>query len=202
MKTPDFYNRVPTITLFDPLSDFLGSFEKGEITYGYHDAVKLAGHSCPTVAGAYLMTLRALEALYGDQMPRRGDIRIEMLGRQDEGATGVIAQVMTLITGAAGEGGFKGIARLFERRGLLEFGKSVGAEARFTRQDTQKSVGVSYDPGFVPASPEQSVLMRRILSGNAGEEEKRNFGTLWQSRVKAILCDYIDDERLIKIQHL
>jgi hypothetical protein len=73
MKFPDFFARIPAITLRDPLAELLGAAEGGLIAYSYVDAVKLAGHSCPTVAGAWLMTVRALRALYGDEMPVRGD---------------------------------------------------------------------------------------------------------------------------------
>ena len=34
-----------------------------QLEYCYLDAVKLAGHSCPTVAGGYLATIRALRFL-------------------------------------------------------------------------------------------------------------------------------------------
>lgn len=199
MKTPDFFDRAPTITLYDPLAEFLGSCEGGEATYTYADAAKLAGHSCPTVAGAYLMTLKALKALYGDRLPVRGDIRVELEAQAGEGTAGVTAQIMTLITGAAGEGGFKGIAGRFERRGRLFFGCAIGAQARLTRLDNAQSVTVDYSPGFIPASPRQSVLMPAVLSGAASAEEKAEFARLWQARVAAILCDYADDPRLITL---
>ena len=50
MSFPEFFKQVPDITLADPLADFLGAAEGGLLRYGYADAVKLAGHSCPTVA--------------------------------------------------------------------------------------------------------------------------------------------------------
>ena len=56
MKTPDFFDKVPPIVIADPLAEFLGATEGGLLEYRYVDAVKLAGHSCPTVAGAWLMT--------------------------------------------------------------------------------------------------------------------------------------------------
>lgn len=55
MDFPDFFDKVPTISMREPLAKFLGASKSGIITYNYSDAVKLAGHSCPTVAGAYLM---------------------------------------------------------------------------------------------------------------------------------------------------
>ncbi len=61
MQYPIFYDQVENIKLYDPLSDFLGAVDKGDIEITYLDCVKLAGHSCPTVAGAYLMALTGLK---------------------------------------------------------------------------------------------------------------------------------------------
>ena len=80
MGYPAFYDDVPRITLRDPLAEFLGAAEGGVIEYAYLDAVKLAGHSCPTVAGIYLMTLKALTFLYGEATPERGAIRVSFRG--------------------------------------------------------------------------------------------------------------------------
>ena len=66
MKYPEFFERVESITLKDPLAEFLGAFEEGIISFSYLDAVKSAGHSCPTIAGAYLMAREGLKALYKD----------------------------------------------------------------------------------------------------------------------------------------
>lgn len=57
MQAPALYDVVPTIFVVTPLADALGAVEDGLIEYHYVDAVKLAGHSCLTVAGAWLMTL-------------------------------------------------------------------------------------------------------------------------------------------------
>ncbi len=105
MRYPDYYDEVPCIRLYDPLSDFLGATEGGIVEFGYLDAVKLAGHSCPTVAGAYLMTVRALAALYPDEVPVRGAIEVLVRDGVEDGVAGVIATVAGLITGAAGPGG-------------------------------------------------------------------------------------------------
>jgi hypothetical protein len=53
MKTPAFLDAVAPIAGTDPLAELLGTAEGGRIEYHYLDAVKLAGHSCPTVAGAW-----------------------------------------------------------------------------------------------------------------------------------------------------
>ena len=115
---PSFFNQAPTITVRDPLAEFLGAAQDGILTYRYADAVRLCGHSCPTVAGAYLMVIKGLKALYGEELPQRGDIEAFMQGERDEGTVGVTASVVQLLTGAAPETGFGGVgtAGRFARR--------------------------------------------------------------------------------------
>jgi hypothetical protein len=69
MRFADFFDPAPRITLRDPLAQFLGAAEDGIIEYRRTGVVKLPGHSCPTVASAYLMTRAALAALHPDSMP-------------------------------------------------------------------------------------------------------------------------------------
>ncbi len=78
MVFPAFFADAPAIRLRDPLAGFLGSAEDGVMTYRYADAVGLCGHSCPVVAGAWLMVLAGLEWLYGDDLPERGGIEVHM----------------------------------------------------------------------------------------------------------------------------
>lgn len=153
MAFPDFFDDVPPLLLRDPLAAFLGAAEGGLIEYRYGDAVKLAGHSCPTVAGAWLMTRRALAALYGDTVPERGGIRVTFRDKQEDGVTGVIANVVSLLTGAAAEGGFKGIGGRHGRRGLLRFGEPMEREIRFARLDNGAAVETAYHPQLVPPCP-------------------------------------------------
>jgi formylmethanofuran dehydrogenase subunit E len=197
MIYPGFFDAVERITLYDPLAEFLGAAENGRIEYGYLDAVKLAGHSCPTVAGAYLMTLKALARLYPDGIPERGAVRVELSTAQAEGVTGVVAAVASLLTGAAGEGGFKGIAGRFGRRNLLSFAAGVETEIRFGRLDSGARVAVYYHPDQVPASAELQALMPKMIAGSASEAERAEFGRLWQMRVKRILIDDRDDPALV-----
>lgn len=77
MRFPDFFADAPTIRVIDPLAEFLGAAESGLIDYRYGDAVRLAGHSCPTVASAFLMVRAGLAALYGKDLPVRGEIRVD-----------------------------------------------------------------------------------------------------------------------------
>jgi hypothetical protein len=174
-----------SILMRDPLAGFLGAAEAGRIEYSYGDAVKLTGHSCPTVAGAYVAIRDALGQLYSGEIPERGAIRVELREPLHEGVAGVVASVAGLITGAAGEGGFKGIAGRFGRRGLLAFGAPIAADLRFTRLDTGASVEVDL-PRASP-SPELIAHLRRALSPDASAAERDGFARSWQARVATML---------------
>ncbi len=186
MNYPEFFDKIPTIKLKDNLSNFLGTFEDGEVIFSYKEIVKSAGHSCPTVLGAYLMTFRALKELYPNEIPIRGEIKIEFSTKQNDGVTGVISNVMSNITGATYDTGFKGLAGNFDRRHLMFFERNIVSNARFTRVDTQSSVDVFYDASSVGMSEELQPLMQKYLAKKANEDEQKKFGKLWQQRVEEI----------------
>ena len=189
MNYPEFFDRAPVFRLFDPLGNFLGAFEEGLVEIRYLDCVKLAGHSCPTVAGAFLMTWRGLETLFGPEtLPTRSEIRVEMQQSKGEGVTGVIGNVAAFICGAGDEGGFAGIGGHFSRRDLLRYGVAyVAGDLRLTRTDTGASVTLRLDTSVVGGSPEMMPLMQKALRGEALPEELRKFRELWQGRVEAML---------------
>lgn len=201
MKTPDFFNNVPPITMRDPLAQTLGAAAGGILSYTYEDVVKLAGHSCPTVAGAYLMVQKGLKALYGDDVPVRGEIKVLLRGKLGEGVVGVVANVASMITGATDTGGFHGLAGKFDRRSLLGYEADIEGEMALERSDTHARALLSYDPSFVPADPYMGELLPLIVSGRADERGRTLFGTLWQERVRKILIDYRDDPRLVQCHY-
>ena len=199
MRVPAFFDEVPDIAVRDPLARLLGAAENGRIEYRYVDAVGLAGHSCPTVASTWLMTARALAHLYPDTLPERGNIKVEMRGAQDQGTEGVSAMIAGLITGAAGAGGFKGIAGRHDRRNLLEFGAPIRGRMRFTRLDTQRAVEVDYHPERVPMPPDMKALMAHAITPDSSDEACRALGRRWQAWVKSILIDHRDDPLLVEV---
>lgn len=197
MNPPRFFATVRAIRMHDPLAEFLGAMEDGLIEYTYLDAVKLAGHSCPTVAGAYLAALKALEHLYPGMPPQRGDIRVSFREAATSGVTGVMANIATLITGATQDKGFKGIGGRFDRRSLLFFEAPISGEIRFERRDTGAAVNTAYHPEIVPPDAAMKDLMQMAMAGCASEPEQKEFARLWQERVRRILVEHIDDPRLI-----
>lgn len=200
MQTPAFYDQVRRLTVYDPLAEFLGAAENGRIEYAYLDAVKLAGHSCPTVASAYWMTLKALAHLYPDSLPERGGIRVAFRQDQLSGVTGVIANVVTLLTGATHDTGFKGLAGRFDRRKLLYFSADVVEEIRYTRIDTGQAVEVSAQLQSVPFAPQTIELMQKCLNGSATPQQAAEFRECWQARVRAVLLEHGDDPQVFVLR--
>ncbi|WP_323014712.1 FmdE family protein [Devosia sp.] len=201
MTFPAFFDDAPILRMREPLAAFLGAAEDGVIAYRYADAVRLAGHSCPAVASAYLMVLNGLEALYDDQLPERGGIKVFMRNERDHATTGVLASVATLLTGAAPETGFQGIgpARRFARNDLLRFATDIEGTLALVRRDTGKGVVVDINTDHVPHDPAMSRLMPRAVSGEATPEEQAEFGRLWQDRVRRMLVEHPNDPKLIHI---
>lgn len=200
MGFPDFFDQVPRLLVHDPLAELLGAAEGGRLEYSYADAVRLAGHSCPTVASAYVLGHRGLSLLYPDGLPERGGVRIDFAEPLEAGVTGVIASVLTLLTGAAQGGGFQGLGGHFSRRDLQRFGVELPLALRLTRLDTGAAVDASADTSRVPADPDLPGLMSRCLSGAADTEERRRFDALWQGRVERLLLGHWDDPEVFSLR--
>ncbi len=199
MQSPDFFAAVPSLTLRDPLANFLGAATDGIIEYHYLDVVKLAGHSCPTVAGAYMLTHKALHNLYKNELPERGAVRVEFKDSLLNGVTGVIANVVTMLTGATVDTGFKGLGGQFDRRDLMAFDADIPLEIRFTRLDTGTQVDGAAHLRQIAMDPDIPALMQRCLQGSASTEERRLFGMKWQDRVRRILLEHGDDPTVFAI---
>lgn len=189
MPYPEFFDAAPRITV-RALARLPGAANDGVIEYSYTDAVKLAGHSCPTVASAYLMTRAAFGALYPNALPARGGIRVELRNDRLEGATGVGAKVASFPTGATYDAGFKGIGGHFDRRQPVVFRNDIPAQLRFTRTDTGAAVTVSARLDRVPADPGMVPLLQRCLAGTATADE-----------ASSLLVEHADDPDIIVVQH-
>jgi hypothetical protein len=172
------------------------------IEYHYADAVRLAGHSCPTVAGGWLSARAALRHLYPDSVPERGGISVYLDEAEDAGVTGVIGQVLTLVTGAAAANGFKGLGGRHARNHLLHYGLGDVAGVRFRRNDTGDEVEIEIDASSIPGDPMMRPLMQLTMTGQANVAQRREFGRLWQDRVRRMLIDYADDPAVVKVRVL
>jgi hypothetical protein len=198
-QTPACFDAVPAILVADPLADTLGAAEGGLIEYRYVDAVKLAGHSCPAVTGAWLMTRATVARLFPGETPRRGEIRVELRQAVDEGVAGVIAGVACLFTGEANESGFKGLSGHFARNRLLHFGVPMRAEIRFTRLGSGRAVELSHRPQAVTRPAAFSELLGDARAPQTSTAARREFADAWQGWVRSIVIDHADDPALIEL---
>jgi len=184
MKYLSFFDEIEKIVLYDDLSKFLGVNDDGILDFSYADIVKSAGHSCGTVAGAYLMALKGLKALYGSDMPQRGEIKVELKKSPTDDNTGVVGCVLSNITGATTNYGFGGIPTgKYNRRDLLFYEADIETDVRFTRLDTGKSIGVDYRPKRVvnPMS-----ILKSAIGPDAKEEDIKSFPVRFQAMVKTV----------------
>ena len=132
------------------------------------------------------MAKLGLKALFGENLPVRGEIKVFVKGKKDEGVEGVIGNTIAFICGVTDETGFKGIGGKFNRSNKLFFGADIPKEIRLLRVDNEKYVDLSYMP-TIPPNPKQKELMQKILMGVASQEDKNLFKKLWQERVEKIL---------------
>lgn len=206
----DFLKEVRPILFKEPLAETLGAFkeEGATLEYTFIDAVKMAGHACPTVAGAYLSCQKALERLYLDETPVRGEISITVYGEPDEGVYGVIAQVFSFLTGAAPASGFRSLGHKFKRKDLLQFiPDKIDSQAmcfEFRRLDNGKAVLVKFYPRQIPFSAEKAKrlteLLEKVIWEAAKEKEKREFQELWMGRVRDMLLEEKGIDRWLKLE--
>ena len=200
MQLPPYFEDIPRLRVQDPLARLLGAARDGVLEYGFGDAVRLAGHACPTVASAYWMTYLALEHLYPDSLPQRGGLQVEFRDDARHGNNGVIATVVQMLTGAAGSSGFKGLGGRFGRAGLMRYRPDLLALLRFTRIDTRAAVDVGAEPSRVAASPAIEALMAKVSAGRATAAEEAELGTLWQARVRCLLLEFGRDPGVFMVR--
>ncbi|MBI3813039.1 MAG: hypothetical protein HY279_01035 [Nitrospinae bacterium] len=201
----DFFDKAESIELKDPLAYTLGAVNEGDLlVFKYADAVKLAGHSCPAVSGAYKITAKALKFLYENDTPMRGDIKVIIKGKPTDLAYGPMSQVISLITGAAPVTGFRGIGGQFNRQNLLTFDEDNFEYNTFLfyRTDNGKGVKITYDTSVLPQDPKMGDLMQEVFSGSASKEVHEEFINLWQGKVKKILLDDDKYPGLFKVEKI
>jgi len=201
---------VPPLRLRDPLAQTLGAFQSEDaiLDYTFAETVKMAGHACPTVSGAWMVCRKALESLYPGEIPVRGEIEVTVLGDADEGVYGVMGQVFSFITGAAPNSGFRGLGPKFRRKDLLRYSpKKIDPEAlsfQFQRLDNNRAVIVKYYPHRVPYSPEKGLrlgeLLEKVIWEAALPEELAEFQQLWLEKVDTIIHKQTDIDHWLKIE--
>ncbi len=169
---PEFYDQAPVIKVIDPMAVLVGNIPEGEntLTIKLTDVALYSGHVCAGIASGYMITKKALDALYPNSTPERGQIRVAAMAPEDP------FDVASYITGA----------RSFYGRGEINandlvIDPNIKSEQKgifvmvFQRKDTGKAVKAVFNK-FKLIPPQQKAglesFLRRVLEGKASTEEK------------------------------
>lgn len=187
------YEDAEPIRVRDPVAEALTVLEPNEpFVITYEDAVKAAGHSCPTASGAYRIAQLGLDALYPDDTPVRGEIEVTAGGPKDDPTYGVMSRIVSYVTGAAEQDGFRGLAGEYgDRQDLLHFNdfESDDPAFEFTRTDIDESIRVTYHVTDVPSAGPATQALQKLINGTATPEERDAFSEAWHGRIERILSD-------------
>jgi len=200
--TQNYIKQIPPIMMYEPYYKIFGQGVK-PVPYTYEEAIKMCGHSCSAVAGAWTIVRKGLDALYpGGEIPVRGNIVIYVPGAKEQWHLGVFAEIMMYVTGAAPETGFIGSEfgrenDLFVRRHKIIFTKNATPTKKwdmvwiFERIDTKKRVGVKFDVRKVkpPVTKARIALGAKVAKGDATPAEAIEFIKYWNARVKFIFAN-------------
>lgn len=149
------------ILVHEPFAEFLEA-ETDEIRFSISllDIVRFAGHACPAMVGAFLISKKAVEDLFpSDKTLFRGSIFVEMPNPVEAGATGPISNVFSYIFGSWDKSGFGGLQGQFTRRNLLKYAvPNLDGAYRFTHLGTRQSVLIKYNPSLVAGPPDSDHL--------------------------------------------
>lgn len=195
------YN-VDPIEIRDPVAEALRNLESGDpIVISYTDTVKEAGHSCPTTSGAYRITQLGLDALYSDSYPVRSEIQVQAAGSRDDAAYGVMSRIISYVTGATEDDGFRGLTGGYGgRRNLLAFDAFDAATPdpafRLRRTDTDETIEVTYHPDEVPTGGPAIGNLQQILNRSASDQQREAFADAWHRRVQVVL----EDDSLLTVE--
>ena len=195
-----YIDEVPPIVMIEPYFQIFGQ-SKVAVPYYYEGAVKLAGHSCGATTGAWIITKKALDALYpGDEIPVRGQIKVEAPGAEDEWFTGVFGEIIAYVTGAAPKTGFIGAEfgeanDLFIRQNKMTYPETATGtqppkmEWIFTRTDTGRKVSVNFNLAIITpiATEDRQAMGAKLAKGLASQEEADDYYQYWNDRAKFVL---------------
>ncbi|UXR65298.1 hypothetical protein EZJ49_03415 [Bdellovibrio bacteriovorus] len=179
--------KLPQILVREPFAEFLrADQEEYSFPISLLDVVRFAGHACPSMVGAFVISQRAVRELFPETgVLIRGQVSVEMGSAVDRGATGPISNVFSMIFGAWEKSGFGGIQGNFVRRGLLSYEVSdlPPGTYRFKHLGTGKTIEVFYDSSQVDLKGDLSDL---------------SFQEVWRMKIRRIVME-ADKVLMVKV---
>jgi len=180
------FEEVGVIEITDPMMVIVGAAAEGENTLELSlvDVAKYSGHVCGGIASGYVITKTALEKLYPEATPVRGQITVTASAPND------LLDVASYITGARA---FYGRAEV--SRDDLKVDPALAGPGEvvivFRRKDTGRAVKVVWSKKkLLSVVKDQKLLMAtkaKVEDHSATPEEKKAFGIMVQQVVDAVL---------------
>lgn len=164
------------IRVHEPFAEFLMADKpEYDFTISLLDVVRFAGHACPSMIGAFLISQRAVKELFPETNTCiRGQVAIELPTPIDQGPSGPISNVFSMIFGAWERSGFGGLQGRFVRRNLLKYDSRAVPKGtyRFHNLQTGKHVDIAYDPSKAEV---------------AADPAATPFQKIWRLKIRTIL---------------
>lgn len=185
---PDFYGQAPTIEVKDPMSALVGSLPEWQtLTLHLTDVALYTGHVCPGIASGYMLTKKALKALYPNSTPERGQICVAAMAPSD------LLDVASYITGARA---------FYGRDEINAFDLAIDPTLKpkrpgkfvmvFQRKDNGKAVKAVFNKfKLMPKGKAKGIkaFLQKMLQGKVSKKEKEQKWAKIQSMVKRILLN-------------
>ena len=185
----DFYDQAPVIQIIDPMAMLVGSLPEGKnmLTIKLTDVALYSGHVCVGIASGYILTKMALDSLYLDSIPERGQIRVAAMAPSD------LFDVASYITGARAFYGRDEInANDLAIDPWLTPKKQGKLAMVFQRKDTGKAVTAVFNK-FKLIPPDQAkgikAFLKKMLAGKVLPQEKEKKWGEIQALVKKVLLE-------------
>lgn len=187
---PEFYSQAPEILIIDPMAVMAGSMPEGAnmLTIKLTDVALYSGRICPSMAAGYMLTKKAMDALYPNSIPQRGQIRVSATAAATE-----LMEVTSYITGVRplyGRGEINACDLVIDPS--LKPKKHGQYVMVFQRKDTGKAVkGVYNKFKLIPEKKIKKIkkISKKILQGNASPREKEKNWSILNTMVEKVLME-------------
>ena len=182
----DFYSEVPPIVIIEKEGVKVGSLNPGDVLQiNLTDIAQYTGHICPSVAAGFLLTKMALDELFPNETPERGNIRIAAMAPND------LVNVAAYVVGIRPADMLSENPDLIIDKGLKpeEKGKIV---LLFQRKDSGKMVKAYFNKMELLTPEDKKTIMpyrKKYKEGKVTEEEIITTGKYIQTVVKRLVTN-------------
>jgi len=193
----NIYLKAGIIKIKDPKAVMVGykTPDNDVFEINLDDVGKFTGHVCPGVTSGFLLTKKALEALFpNNEIPIRGNISIATASRND------LLEVASYIVRARekDEEGNGNNSIVIDSTIISEKGT---VSLIFKRNDTGKMVKAVFNKAQMMTDEIKNEILplkKKITEGNATENEKLEFGKKVQKIVKHLIINQPSNVYVIK----